>query len=272
MKTDRAARKLARTEAAIETLILDNCRLASGRWAGGDNRVTVQTGSATVDSRVYTEWSKNGKWSGSSVTHTVTVPATWIERVQRRRLQVLDGMVTLDATVADRRSDCTVYAATWVRQSRGCSLAATTGWIATDGACHYHSQTSADAAARGLQRKLDQSRLSPADIAAIRDDRVRAREQRRAAEHAEIIERLTSGDLGPLAEVTVTLRDSHRAGNCAEGTRHFRDRLFGDSRESATVAEMMGAVGEIAADLSRDFDERGVVAAIACAVRRHRRA
>ncbi len=86
-----------------------------------------------------------------------------------------------------------VYRASWVRQARGLGIELETGWVAVDGddgldvdddylerwggkTC-YHSTASAEAALRGLLRKMARERKEEARARLIKADRARRTEE-----------------------------------------------------------------------------------------------
>ena len=82
--------------------------------------------------------------------------------------------------------------------------------------------------------------------------------------------RLAAHDLSGIGEVVVTRQDSLRAGNCVPGTDEFIDTFF-HSRRSATIAEIIAAVGQTdlaALDEARLTLARQIGAACLVAIRR----
>ena len=191
----------------------------------------------------------------------------------------LDGLVTLDAQVDSRHEDCVVYAATWIRQGKGLSLRAEKGGVATDGESHhYHSTSSPKAAVTGVRRKLADAEKSPEEIAAIEDQRERARAERRriraekrARSIAKLTERIRRYDMKSVGHVVVSLKDSYRAGNCKPGTLDFRNKLFDDNRDSASIAEIIAAArnrGISEEDITTSENGRMFIGACLQAIRR----
>lgn len=283
LRKERAEKRRLKEEEVelhVERLVLQNYRKASGSWAGGDNDVSVGFNvTPDVHSNVYRQWSSNKKWSGNSVTHRVNVPPTWFQRVAYRKLGCLDGLVTLDAKVDSRHEDCVVYSATWIRQGKGLALRTESGWVATDGKSHhYHSTSSAKAAVTGVRRKLAHAQKSPEEIAAIEDERERARAERqrvraekRARSIAKLTKRIQRYDMGSVGHVVVSLKDSYRAGNCKPGTLDFRNKLFDDSRNSASITEIIAAArsrGISEEDVTTSETGRLFIAACIQAIRR----
>lgn len=91
---------------------------------------------------------------------TITVPADWRVRVQRRGLAVVDGMMTLDAAIVES-TGCELFAATWLEQGRGTAVTQRRGYIARAGGQTYHGAT-ADLAMTGLARKARAAAISAA--------------------------------------------------------------------------------------------------------------
>lgn len=130
----------------------------------------------------------------------ITAPAGWRVRVQRKGLAVLGGLMTLDAAPI-QADGCELYAATWLVQGRGTSVAAERGYIARAGDISYHGKT-ADQALTGLIRK-----------------------QRALA----LTLRLASADLGDLVSkcpgALVTVGDARATGACAYGIRSWCNQV-----------------------------------------------
>lgn len=100
-------------------------RCAESRWAGGHHGLVVLIGAPSADGESTRVWSSNGKWSGNDSEHRISVPLSWIRTVAAQGLAVVDGRLTLAATPVDGR----VFAATWVKQSRGVSITTEHGFI-----------------------------------------------------------------------------------------------------------------------------------------------
>lgn len=197
----------------------------------------------------------------ATITHRVwTVPEDWRRRVGMRGLRRVDGLLTLDA----RRdySDwgaATVYRAVWVEQGRGNNVRAVSGWIALlPGGVSYHSTTSAAHAVQQAGRKA-RAASSPGARATLES----------------LIARLWrhGGVDAALAGVSVTIRDSVRAGNCETGTRQFAARLGYDlSRETeTTLGDLWRRIGQVrVTDRDMGLLQQAGMAAL-CAIRRARR-
>jgi hypothetical protein len=100
-------------------------------------------------------YAKSYKHGPARVQDTlITVPADWRIRVQRRSIDVVDGMMTLDAAPLEGApAGVELFAATWVEQGRGTSVSTVSGYIARAGQFNYHGETAAKALA-GLRRKI----------------------------------------------------------------------------------------------------------------------
>lgn len=203
----------------------------------------------------------------------LTVPRTWLATVEARGLAVADGLATLSAEpVPSGREGVELYQATWVEQGRGFDLNPQAGWIARDVATGttYHGTKSAKATVAGLRRKIS-AQAVPTEV---RDERARARAERRQQESARLLARLSRRDLGELDRVEITREDSIRAGNCEPGTDDFARRLFGDCvPRKTTLGELASRLGS---DPARYFETnrtlaRQIVAAVLSAVRRSNR-
>lgn len=113
-----------------------------------------------------------GKFKGWACNYRktiVTVPATWRVRVQRRGLEMVDGMMTLDAAPVEA-TGCELFAACWIVQGRGNAVEAVRGYIARRDGANYHAAT-IDQALSGLARKQRTlafvAHLASADLGAM---------------------------------------------------------------------------------------------------------
>ncbi|QNN21767.1 hypothetical protein HED60_05605 [Planctomycetales bacterium ZRK34] len=115
-------------------------------------------------------------------------------------------------------------------------------------------------------------------LATISGDKSHRRKAIQKAAHRRqqikrFIDRVHRGDETGYEDVTVTFGDSYAAGNCRPGTDEFRDRLFGDDREAATIGEIRDAIGDYGEDVVLRNVEliRQFAAACYVAIRRQRR-
>lgn len=103
----------ARHAAILATLgrLID--RHAHGAWS-----VVLTTDPAAVGIRYsqYYTGEKAGKWNIQATDTVITVPADWRVRVQRRGLDIVDGLMTLDAAPLEAQG-CELFAATWARRT-----------------------------------------------------------------------------------------------------------------------------------------------------------
>lgn len=172
-------------------------------WAGGDHTTTYLLGDTpAVKAGTNRAWSRNGKWRGTDSYAQITITRRALRTLGHQHL-LIGGLITVDAVrVAPR-----VYRATWLEQSRGCSLKLVTGHIVRGYHVAGDNLQSALAAAKRARKKSVSALLS-----------------KRADRHA-------------LKRVYVTYEDSVQAGNCPQGTKAAQRQL--DS--------LLGADGELGA-------------------------
>lgn len=280
---ERAQERREAKEAAIHPVLHEAFR---GLYRVYDSAISVVVGTPDVRVRTTTKWVSGrggfGRVTDSQVTH-FQVPETWLEDVNARDLDSVDGMLTLSADLVSDSDGIEVYRATWVRQGRGYELHAESGHLArhTTSATTYHSANSDPAkAVSGLRRKL-KAQAIPQEV---RDARKAANAQARAAriarQFARLAERLAKWDLADIEGVRVTYQDSRSAGNCKEGTLEFAERHFPDRdpfRDSATIGEILQAFRPGRFDLAslgeRDLKRaREIGAACLQAIRKDRNA
>jgi len=210
-------------------------RGSASTWAGGETEVQVRVGYAPAAcGEARRTWSRNGKWSGTNALLTITVAPNWRGAVKRVvGLADAGGMLTTHA----RQIEPGLWDAAWVRQGRGFALVAEDGFIAraADGSW-VHAPTEAAAHCRVG---------APPCGAADQDVAPRLCALRAALREIADGERIAR--FGQLVSQT---GDSQRAGNCAAGTRAFRERHFPGCR-GASVAEVLavaraGGLGQYA--------------------------
>ncbi len=125
---------------------------------------------------VQTDWRKyKGQFKGWACNFrelTLTVPALWRTRVERRGLADLDGLLTLDASPLEGApAGVELYAACWLRQGRGNAVHTERGFVALErqSELSYHGSTPA-AALEGLRRKARSARWEAAlQVSDLRD-------------------------------------------------------------------------------------------------------
>lgn len=100
-------------------------RVPTSRWAGGNFSLDVQIGEPEVEVNSYTEWSRNGKWSGLSARACVTVTARAIQ-VMGGNL-VHNGHIVLDVDPTPLKGGS--YKAIWTVQTFGLQVKTQTGYI-----------------------------------------------------------------------------------------------------------------------------------------------
>jgi hypothetical protein len=162
-------------------------------------------------------------WAATTTAFAITVPRSWLSRVEARGLAVAGGMMTLDAVPID--AACTgveAFAATWVEQGRGYAATVVRGVIARSGTVTHHG-TSLTHAVAGLQRKQRvQARVPQASGLTTQRDRML-----QALEHQHGKER-------------VVLADSEVVGNCPSGTRSWLETVGIDpTAGSCSLAEVV---------------------------------
>ena len=180
--------------------------------------------------------------------YTIYVQRGWL--LLPEWLRDCDGLLTVGA-IRDHESEAEgeeVWRARWVRPTRG-DVETVSGYVVRQGQYTAHARTVA--AARGVIRKQQPEYL------AAQNERERQAAERRDRIRAAIVRRLDEGRLNGYGDVVVTLADSRRAGNCADGTAAWVERHF-PGRTEALVREVV----EI-----EDQHER-VLLACAAAVRR----
>lgn len=213
----------------VSRIVLANYRQATARWAGGNTDVVVSTGSPHAYGHSYREWSTNGKWSGLSVRYHVTVSPTWRSSVQRAGLADAGGMLTTHAEPL--AGGAGAFIACWVVQTRGLDIRAESGVILRlDDGSYIHAASLA-AARRLADRRQPEVRQRLTRAAGARAEARRRRFDALVAMSAsQLIEQY--------GKVTITVRDSDRAGNCPTGTESWLNS-HAPGRESGTVAEVL---------------------------------
>lgn len=125
----------------------------------GDEDVILTTDPAAVgvsqdQSLDWDMYSKSTRYPGQITDTTLTVPADWRRRVQAHGLDLVDGMMCLDAArIEGAPEGVQLWAAIWIEQGRGYIVTARRGIIARQGLTSYHGADIA-AALAGLRRKL----------------------------------------------------------------------------------------------------------------------
>lgn len=190
--------------------------------AHGDLSIMLTDDPAKVGvvQRDYDDWNiyakSYKKGPAKCLDNTITAPAMWRARVDKRGLAVVDGMMTLDAAVIEGAPEgVSLYAARWITQGRGNSVCVSNGYIAISNGFSYHAD-SAERALAGLKRKIKAAAWHA---------------EMRAADLSEIVARLSS--------IVVRLSDARAIGACEYGIKSWCARV-GISYEAgeATVAEV----------------------------------
>jgi hypothetical protein len=135
-------------------------RVSQSSWAGGDHVVKVELG-PTPQASGHTDkvWSANGKWTGTSSTHTLTVRRDYGDRVPAD-LRAVDGLLTLDL---ESEIEPGIRPAVWAEQGRGFALNTVRGYLVTtsDGAV-VHAESME--AARKLRTRSARDRKDLGDL------------------------------------------------------------------------------------------------------------
>lgn len=145
-------------------------------------------------------------WSANEDHHTITVPYDWRVRVDRRGLDVLDGMMTLDASPMDGAPEgIELFAAKWAAQGRGFEVKTARGVIArtVDRRYSYHGRNAADAVS-GIARKMR---------SVVRVQKLGELARLTVDQFAERV--------APHADIIVTLADARAVGACDYGIRSW---------------------------------------------------
>ncbi|WP_337173511.1 hypothetical protein [Paludisphaera sp.] len=257
----------------VASLFRANYRLAGSGWVGGGNEITVSIGDEPkASARSRKVWHRRHAWSGTDLEVGVTVSPSWRRSVHARGLAVLDGLLTTHAGRVVRVGEVDAYPASWVRQGRGLSIRAETGWVARhrpSGTSYHLPGGDAARAAAGLRRKMRNQAVPQEE----KDERRRRIREARRARLERLMGKLARHDLSDVGHVVVTRRDSLKAGNCEPGTDQFIDTFFPD-RTSATIAEIAAAAGgtdPAGLDERHLTLARQIAAACLAAIGRHRR-
>lgn len=149
----------------------------------------------------------------------VTVPFSWVRRVQRAGIAFADGMFTLDAARLESEG-CDLFAAVWIEQGRGTALRTRRGFIARQDDLTFHASTARDAVA-GLARKA----------------RARSLEMAVSGPSENLADLIAAH-----ASMRVTLADARAVGACDYGIRSWCNSVGLDYAAGvATLGEIFAA-------------------------------
>jgi hypothetical protein len=178
---------------------------------------------------IATDWDMyRGKFKGWACQRrflTLTVPTLWRQRVERRNLANVGGLLTLDASPMDGApTGVELFAASWLRQGRGNAVHLDRGYIARSQSeragqwvC-FHADT-AELALSGLRRKVRGAQWA-------------------AALHAADLRTLAQGH----EQLPVTVGDARAIGACDFGIRAWCWRVGLDFEAgSASLAAVVAA-------------------------------
>ena len=201
-----------------------------------------------VDQDFYDSWdvyAKNYNYPAHCVDTTITAPADWRIRVERRGLAVMGGLMNLDVVPLDCSTPgVTLFAATWLQNGRGNELRAESGYIGIYESSAYHADTP-QKAVRGALRKAHEARINV----------VIGRQSL-----AELVARTLKADPG----ISITFQDARAVGACVPGIKAWCSRTDIDfGAQSVPLSEIFAAYQRVPATEA--------AAAILHAIRRHRR-
>jgi len=214
-------RYTAQLTSSVRELLRDVYRMAAhGTLTVGVTRDPAAVGVVQVESTSYDVYGGAFKNRPCRIQDThVTVPFSWVRRVQRARIDFADGMFTLDAARIESEG-CDLYAATWIEQGRGTSLHTRRGYIARQGGLTFHAATARDAVT-GLARKA----------------RARSLEMAVSGPSENLAELIAAH-----ASMRVTLADARAVGACEYGIRSWCNTVGLDYAAGvATLAEIFAA-------------------------------
>lgn len=201
-----------------------------------------------VSQDYYDSWevyAKSYNYPAHCVDTTITAPADWRVRVERRGLAVMGGLVNLDVVPLDCSTPgVTLFAATWLQNGRGNELRAESGYIGIYESSAYHAATP-EKAVRGALRKAHEAHINV----------VIGRQSL-----GEVVARTLSAD----PNISVTFQDARAIGACVPGIKAWCSRTNIDfGAQSVPLSEIFAAYQRVPATEA--------AAAILHAIRRHRR-
>jgi len=218
------AKRVQNTKARRRERLIARCyRETCSSWVGGERNIEVRYSSVPYASG-YSEkvWHEKKIRSGTNSFLIVAFAPAWATDVAARGLAVVDGMLTTHA----EEVEAGVFRASWVEQGAGFSLRVVSGYIVVGGGETAHGATVA-AAKQCLRRRNPEYQKA-----------LSQREAEREKRWTSIRTMLEAGDAGQFADISVTLEDSFRSGNCESGTDHWVNKHFPD-RACATIAELL---------------------------------
>jgi hypothetical protein len=145
-------------------------------------------------------------WGANIDVHKICVPRHWRTSVEKRKLALIGGMITLDANPMESPTGIDLYAAVWAVQERGYSVKTVRGFIAVSGAQHFHAD-SVDSAIAGVMKKC-----------------------RVADRSAEVLLNMSLAVDAFIAKygafnIDVSLNDARKSGSCEYGIRSWCERV-----------------------------------------------
>jgi hypothetical protein len=222
-------KKTEQDEKNIKAIVEAFYRQPQATWAGGNSEIKVNFTSNTEEiskktrSESYTEWSKNGKWSGKSAKFTIYCQKNWGKNVLKRDLATAGCMLTLYAKKIKTEENITVYKAIWLEQKRSFEVLAKSGYIAKNNNCEYHANSTKKAIA-GLKRKEKKEQTAKEKAAKEKAEKEKAEKEFQAK-------------CEKYANLVCTYEDSIKVGNCHGGTINFINRYF-NGKKTVTIKEL----------------------------------
>ena len=218
-----------RLHARTERGVLEALRTHYRQDKAGTTKVALtrepdEVGVEQTTHRDFDYYSSSTPWA-KQITHTkITVSHGWLIRVAKAGLTRAGGLLTLDAqSIETTPEGITLYAATWLEQSRGYTLRAVSGVIAMDdNGQHYHS-ADRKTALRGLRRKRNAVAADQKAVDVLQSHGIDAV----AASCPDLLVRLSD------ARATGACEDGIRSWCCANGLDYERGQ--------ATLAEVYAA-------------------------------
>ena len=160
-------------------------------------------------------------WTANEYTRTVTVPRRYISMVYSEGLAIVGGMMTLDAAPVDSpERGITVYAATWLQESRGYECKTIKGFIAIDGIGNNFHGKSVKSAIAGLHNKT-------------------AAPEVKASRSAKYFEGRLKRALEVCADRKFSFTDAKRLGFCEFGIKSWCHRVGIDPDGTACIKQIV---------------------------------
>jgi hypothetical protein len=223
------------TAAAQSAVALAVRAAGAGGSFSGDTERGAQWGattSATTTKTKGAQYSRRCTYRKTDARHLVTItPEGVVDLIDSPAIasaSAREGLPLIAYTAA-------TGAAVWV-ECKAKSICAVSGWIGSAGGCIYHSEKSAEDAARGADRKAG----------AAEREATKAKKSARAERRARLVVRLCRG-------AVATVADALAAGFCPAGIRAWQERNgIGDAAPLADLVKTGDLMAtRLALDLAR---------------------